>query len=165
MNYKEKLRKITIGAMLTALAIIIPIQFSFLRIWIPPFSATLASHVPMFISMFISPGVALMVGLGSTIGFFLTAPAVVAARAASHIAAGFLGALLIKNGKSMFTAFSLTLPVHAIIEVLVVIPFGYTAYNAIVVVGIGTAIHHTMDACIAASVIYAIKPIMSFAKR
>lgn len=160
MKYKEKLREMTIGALLTALSIVIPVQFGFLKIWIPPFSATLASHVPMFISMLISPSVALMVGVGSTLGFLLTTPTVVAARAASHIAVGFWGAYLIKSGRSMFVAFALTMPLHAVIEALIVIPFGFTAYSAIVVVGLGTAIHHLADAFIAASIIFALKPVL-----
>lgn len=162
-----KLREITTGAVLTALAIIIPIQFGFLKIVIPPFSATLASHVPMFIAMVINPAVAVMVGIGSVIGFLLTMPLYVAARAASHIVVGFVGALLIKRGKSMMTAFALTLPIHAVLEAIAVIPFGFTAYNILVVVGIGTAIHHCVDAAIATSVIYALKPLgkFSLAKR
>jgi ABC-type sugar transport system substrate-binding protein len=101
-----KLREITTGAVLTALAIIIPIQLGFLKIIIPPFTATLASHVPMFIAMVINPTVAVMVGVGSTIGFLLTAPLYVAARAASHIIVGLVGAVLIKKGKPMTAAFA-----------------------------------------------------------
>lgn len=158
-----KLRQITTGAVLTALAIIIPIQFVFLKVVIPPFTATLASHVPMFISMLISPPVAVMVGVGSVIGFLFTAPLYVAARAASHIVVGLVGAIMIKRGKSMAMAFALTIPIHAIIEALAVIPFGWTASAILVTVGLGTAIHHAIDAAIAASIIYAINPIFKFA--
>lgn len=162
-----KLREITTGAVLTALAIIIPIQFGFLKINIPPFSATLAAHVPMFVAMVINPTVAVMVGIGSVIGFLITMPLYVAARAASHIVVGFIGAVLIRRGKSMVAAFALTLPIHAVLEAVAVIPFGFTAYNVLVVVGIGTAIHHCADAAIASAVIYALKPVrrFSFAKR
>ena len=66
-----KTRDLVTGALLTALALIIPIFFgSYLRIYIPPFSATLASHVPTMIAFLISPAVAIMVGLGSSLGFF-----------------------------------------------------------------------------------------------
>lgn len=162
-----KIRELTIGALLTALAIIIPIQFSFLRIIVGPFTATLASHVPMFISMLINPAIALMVGAGSAIGFLLTAPTVVAARAATHIIVGFVGAVLIKKGMSIVPAFAIALPVHAILEALVVIPFGWTAYNILVVVGLGSAIHHAVDATIATAIIYTLSPYMklNFAKR
>lgn len=162
-----KLREMTAGAVLTALAIIIPIEFGFLKINIPPFSATLASHVPMFLSMFISPAAAVMVGVGSVIGFFFTTPPYIVARAASHIIVGLIGALLIKRGKSMVTAFAITVPIHAALEALAVIPFGWTAYQVLVGVGVGTAIHHSVDAAIAASVIMLLKPskIFNFAGR
>ncbi|HBM79670.1 MAG: ECF transporter S component [Clostridiales bacterium] len=162
-----KLKELTIGAMLTALAIIIPIQFSFLRIVIPPFSATLAAHVPMLLSMLISPPVALMVGVGSTIGFLLSSPVYVAARAASHIVAGYVGAVMIKHGKPAIVAYALTLPIHAVLEVLAVIPFGWTAYKVLVVVGAGTVIHHIVDSAIALSLAYALQPFLKpgFARR
>jgi len=155
-----KLRELTIGAVLTALAIIIPIQFGFLKIIIPPFSATLASHVPMFIAMLISPTVALLVGIGSTIGFLMTSPIYIAARAATHIVVGFVGAVLIKKGVSKHFAFAITLPLHAVLEAIAVIPFGYTMYKVLVVVGLGTAIHHAADAIIAISIIYILNPYM-----
>jgi niacin transporter len=58
----------------------------------------------------------------------------------------------------MVTAFAVTLPIHAAIESLVVIPFGWTAYKILVAVGLGTAIHHAVDATIAASILYLLKP-------
>lgn len=154
-----KLKEITIGAVLTAMAIIIPIQFGFLRIIAGPFTATLASHVPMFVAMVINPTVAVMVGAGSTIGFLLTAPAVVAARAASHIVVGLVGAILIKRGKPMLATFAVAAPIHAALEALAVIPFGWTAYSVLVVTGVGTLIHHMVDAAIATSVIYLLNPL------
>lgn len=162
-----KVRELTIGGLLTALAIVIPIEFGFLKVIVGPFTATLTSHVPMFISMLISPTIALFVGIGSTIGFLMTAPTVVAARAASHIIVGFTGAVLIKRGMPMAKAFALTAPIHAIIEALVVIPFGWTAYSVLITVGLGTAIHHTVDAVIASSIIYALNPYLklNLAKR
>jgi niacin transporter len=65
-----KIRQMVYAGLLTAIAIIIPIQFGFLRIIIPPFTATLAAHVPMMLAMLISPPVAAVVGIGSTIGFY-----------------------------------------------------------------------------------------------
>ena len=65
-----KTKEIVIGAMLTAFSILIPVAFgNYLRILIPPFSATLASHVPVMIAMMISPAVAIIVGVGSGLGF------------------------------------------------------------------------------------------------
>ena len=155
-----KTKELTLGAVLTALSIIIPIAFTPFKVILGPFTATLTSHVPLFLSMLINPTVALMVGIGSTIGFLLTAPAVIAARASSHIVVGFVGAVIIKKGFSTVTAFAVTLPIHAIIEALVVIPFGFTAYKVLVVVGLGTAIHHAVDATIATSVIYLLTPFL-----
>ena len=57
-------KKITIAALLTASAIIIPFVV-FLKVIIPPFTATLGSHAPMFIAMVLGPEIAVMVGLGS----------------------------------------------------------------------------------------------------
>jgi niacin transporter len=68
---KNNVKKLTLAGLLTAFAIIIPIVFgSFLRIQIPPFSATLFSHVPMFLAMLIAPEVAVIVGIGSALGLF-----------------------------------------------------------------------------------------------
>ena len=47
----NKIRQMVYAGLLTALAIIIPIQFGFLKIIIPPFTATLAAHVPMMLAM------------------------------------------------------------------------------------------------------------------
>ncbi len=146
-----KARQIVQGALLTSLAIIIPISFGgYLRVYIPPFSATLVSHVPVFLSMLISPLVAFFVGVGSTLGFLLVLGPVIAARAAVHIVVATAGAYLIHKGKYSFAAaLFLVLPLHALGEALIVIPFGFSLYDAGVVVGIGTALHHIVDAFIA----------------
>lgn len=88
----NKVKQMVYAGLLTALAIIIPIQFSFLKIFVPPaFTATLAAHVPMMLSMLISPFVAVIVGIGSTLGFAITGlPIVVVARAATHIIVGYI---------------------------------------------------------------------------
>ena len=145
-----KTRDLVTGALLTALALIIPIFFgSYLRIYIPPFSATLASHVPTMIAFLISPAVAIMVGLGSSLGFLIMMGPVVAARAFIHVFFGLAGALLVKKGFSFEKALIATAPIHAIGEVLVVLPFGFTFNQALVMVGIGTLLHHTLDVVVA----------------
>ncbi|MDP3486359.1 MAG: ECF transporter S component, partial [Bacillota bacterium] len=69
MNTKELLY----GALLTALALMIPLLFrGWLQIVIPPFTATLGSHVPVMLAMFVSPLVAALVGVGSAVGFLIT---------------------------------------------------------------------------------------------
>ena len=143
-----KTRDLVIGALLTALALIIPIFFgSYLRIYIPPFSATLASHVPTMIAFLISPAVAIMVGLGSSLGFLIMMGPVVAAE---HLFTYFwtAGALLVKKGFHLKKPFA-TAPIHAIGEVLVVLPFGFTFNQALIMVGIGTLLHHTLDGVVA----------------
>ena len=145
MENSNKIKKMVFAAVLTAIAIIIPTQFGFLKITLPPFTATIASHVPMFLAMLVSPAVAAFVGLGSALGFFITSDPVVAARASMHIIVGFVGALIITKNKSFTKAIAFTAPIHGILEGLVVIPFGYSVYQFIVVVAIGTTLHHIVD--------------------
>lgn len=160
----NNIKKLTYTAMLTALAIIIPLAFGFLKIVIGPFSATLASHVPMFIAMLLGPLPAAMVGIGSALGFLVSAPAVVAARAFMHTFVGALGGVLIKKGVPFGKVVAITAPVHAGLEALVVIPFGYTMFKVLVVVGIGSLIHHMADGIIAFAVIKALSKSFNFAK-
>ncbi len=61
-------RNLTITALLMALAIMIPIMMP-LKVVIPPASYTLASHVPIFLAMFLSRKMAACVVIGSTLGF------------------------------------------------------------------------------------------------
>lgn len=147
----NKVRQMTYAALLIGLAIIIPLQFGFLRIYYPPFSATVASHVPMFISMLISPMVAVVVGVGSGIGFLLagTDPAIVA-RAFTHIIVGYIGALIIMKSQNYKKAALITAPVHGIAEAIAVIPFiGFNIYYLLVVVLVFSMVHHLVDSAIA----------------
>ncbi len=142
-------RQLTLGAVLTALALVIPFAFGFLRIFIPPaFTMTLASHVPSMLAMFISPAVAGIVGLGSALGFTFALAPVIGMRAAIHIIWGVWGAILFRKGMDPKLVLALMLPLHALGEALVVLPFGYELQQALVVVGIGTAIHHVLDSII-----------------
>jgi len=161
MESREKIRKMVFAAVLTAIAIIIPTQFGFLKITIGPFTATIASHVPMFLAMLISPSVAIFVGLGSALGFFITTPLVVAARAAMHIVVGFVGALIINKDKDFKKAILFTAPIHGILEGLIVIPFGFSAYQFVLVVVVGTIIHHLVDGAIS----YALANALAKARR
>lgn len=144
-----KVKEMIIAALLIALAIIIPIQFGFLKIIVGPFTATIASHVPMFIAMLISPMVAIAVGVGSGIGFLLSGmPMHVVFRAFTHIIVGFIGAKIIKKRKNLKEAIIVTAPIHGVLEGLAIIPFGFSMYQVIVVTIIGTIIHHTIDGII-----------------
>lgn len=146
INTKELLY----GALLTALALMIPLFFrGWLQVVIPPFSATLGSHVPVMLAMFVSPLTAALVGVGSTFGFLITLGPIVAARAAIHIIFPAVGSVLLRKGYKPALALLLVAPIHAVGESLVVVPFGFTAYSALVVVGLGTLLHHCADAAIA----------------
>ena len=137
------------GSLLTAFSLLIPLAFgSYLRIVIPPFTATLASHVPVMLSMLINPMVAFLVGFGSTVGFLIAAGPIIAARASIHIVYAVFGALLIRRGYSFKIAILLTMPFHALGEALIVIPFGFTLLHGLYVVGVGTALHHLADGAI-----------------
>lgn len=164
----NKTKSIVIGALLTALAIIIPVFFGgYLKIYIPPFSATLASHLPTMISFLINPFTAVMVGIGSSLGFLLIMGPVVAARAFIHVFFGFAGAYFVKRGIPFWKALLLTLPIHALGEALIVLPFGFDLYTAFIVVGIGTVIHHLLDSVVAVSLVKAVSklPLLSFAPK
>lgn len=146
-----KTRELTIGALLSAMALLIPLAFgSFLMISIPPFTATIMSHVPLFLAMLVSPMVAVMVGLVSALGFLIKLGPVIALRALMHAVVGYIGATAIKKGYNYTYALGISMPFHALLEGIVVIPFyGFNIYKIFVVVALGTAIHHTIDSVIA----------------
>lgn len=141
-------KKLTLSALLTSLAILIPFAV-FFKVIIPPFSATIGSHVPMFLSMLLGPEVAIMVGLGSTLGFFLNLGPVVGARAFMHVFVGVIGAKLIQKGMSFGKVSFFTAPIHGLLEALIVIPFiGFDIYNLLIITAVGTMLHHGADAFI-----------------
>lgn len=157
----NKIRQMVYAGLLIALAIIIPIQFGILRIVIPPYyTATLAAHVPMMLSMLISPFVAVVVGIGSTIGFLMAGlPLPVVARAATHIIVGYVGAIMILKYKSYVKAVAVTAPIHGILEALVTIPFvgfGPAVYISLITTVVGAIIHHTADGIIAYAIVKAV---------
>lgn len=167
MQKTSSVKQITIAALLTAVGIVIPLISPF-RLVLEPASFTLASHVPIFLAMFISPGTAAAVAAGSALGFFLTYPPVVGLRAASHIIFVLVGAFLLKKYPSILTKPATLLPfalfisiLHAVCELGVVTAFytlgtaspayyenGYF-YSVFVLVGVGTVIHSMVDFFIA----------------
>lgn len=146
----NKVRQMVYASLLTALAIIIPIQFGFLKVYIPPFSATIASHVPMFIAILISPMVAIVTGIGSTLGFLIAGmPMPIVLRAATHIIVGYAGAKFIQKNKSYLKMSLFTSVIHGGLEALVVIPFiGFDIYQLLIVTGVGAILHHFVDSSI-----------------
>ncbi|PHV70519.1 hypothetical protein CS063_10205 [Sporanaerobium hydrogeniformans] len=148
-----------VAAMLCAIGIMIP-MISPIKVIIEPASFTLASHVAIFIALFISPMTALFVALGTTAGFFLAGfPPQVVLRALSHVLFAVGGALyLAKRPETMskpvnMTVFGMILAViHAVSEVLIVLPFymsgtasSNTWYVLFGLVGLGTVVHSMID--------------------
>lgn len=152
----KNVKSMTYCAILIALAILIPNIFAFARVTIGPVTATLASHVPMFISMFLGPVEAVFVGIGSVVGFGMNGvPTPVVLRASVHIVVGFVGAYMLKKDKSYLKAVIVTLPIHAILEAVIIIPVvGFTSVNWLVL-GV-TALHHVVDAFISAPIVRAL---------
>jgi niacin transporter len=152
------------------MGIIIPMVMP--RITVGPASFTLASHVPVFMAMFISPAVAIAVSLGTGFGFFLSATPIIALRALSHLLFAVLGAFILQkypyllaNKQKKFTLvngrlqlFNLVIAlVHSAAELLVVSAFytmgnlpgtyytqGYM-YSVFLLMGIGGIIHSLVD--------------------
>ncbi len=166
---KHSVRTLTISALLIGMGVIIPMVMP--KIMIPPASFTLASHVPLFIALFFSPGVAIAVALGTTFGFFLSTPIIIALRALSHLIFAVIGAwylqknprIVLKNGQVTllnwrFQSFNLVIGViHSIAEMLVVSAFFFMGnmpetyysegyfYTVFVLMGIGGLIHSLVD--------------------
>lgn len=168
MKRNTKLYQLVASALLCAIGIVIP-MFSPVKLVIPPASFTLASHVPIFIAMFLAPGVAASVALITTVGFFLGGfPIVIVMRAATHLLFALVGALVLKSrpgllddrAKMLLFAFLISL-LHAAAEVFVVIPFYFgnsmgEAYytqgffvSVILLVGVGSVVHSMVDFYIA----------------
>ncbi|MGX8700399.1 hypothetical protein [Caproiciproducens sp.] len=162
-NRETKLISMVIAALLCAIGIIIPMFAP--KIILEPASFTLASHVPIFIALFISPPVAAAVSVGTAFGFFFAGfPIVVVLRAFSHLFFALTGAFLLKRKEDMLasvgtaTMFGLLLAlIHAVSEVTVVtlfyfgnnMPKNYYAngyfMSVILLVGVGTIVHSMID--------------------
>lgn len=159
------LQRLCAGGLLIALGVVIP-MFSPVKIIIPPAASfTLASHVPIFLAMFISPAVAAAVAVGTTLGFFLGGfPLVIVLRAATHLVFATVGAFLLRRRPSLVFSlwssqlFSLLIGlIHAVCEVLVVALFylggaaAETAYqqgffvSVVLLVGAGSVVHSMVD--------------------
>jgi len=147
------------ASILTSIGIMIP-MFSPIRIVIEPASYTLASHVVIFLAMFISPGVAVMVTLGTSIGFFLGGfPIIIVLRACSHIVFVIIGSLYLQKIDKFAISgiklriFSFVLALfHAVAEFIVVLLFWFgidtpnmTIANMLILVGLGTIMHSMVD--------------------
>ncbi len=154
-------KNLVLTALLIAIGILIPMVFVGppFKIVVGPYSATLMAHVPVFIAMFISPATAVLTAVGTTLGFFFTAPLVVATRAATHLIFALLGAYMIKKRWNAIFVCLLTGILHSVFESLVVWVFfsvglsapatGYSVPAMIYITAIGTFLHHIADFVIA----------------
>ncbi|MGL4913357.1 MAG: hypothetical protein ACRC3Y_13100, partial [Romboutsia sp.] len=130
MNSKLNTKAVVLSALLCAMGIIIP-MFSPIKIILEPASFTLASHVAIFIAMFISPSTALFVTVGTTLGFLLGGfPITVVLRALSHVVFVSIGSIYLSKNRSTINNMKSSLGysfviglIHAVSEVLIVIPF------------------------------------------
>lgn len=150
-NSLISIKKLTYTALFTAMSVVIALTVP--KVIIPPFTATLTAHVPMFLAMFLGPVPAILVGLGSAFGFFIALGPVVATRALSHVFVGLVGAIMLKKKMSFKMVILLTAPIHGMLEAIFVIPFGFTMYKILVTIGVGTVIHHFIDGAIALTLI------------
>lgn len=165
----NSVKHLTISALLIGLGVLIPMVMP--KVIIPPASFTLASHVPVFIAMFFSPGMAVAVVLGTAFGFFISTSPIIALRALSHLVFAVIGArylqkhpeLVFKNGQftlanGKFQLFNLIIGIiHSAVEMVVVSVFyfmgnmpdtyysqGYI-YTVFILMGIGGVIHSLVD--------------------
>lgn len=163
MKQNDKTKLMAITSLLCAIGIIIPLVAP--KFVLEPASFTLASHVPVFIAMFISPTVAIFVALITGFGFFFAGfPIVVVLRALSHIIFAAIGGFLLKKNSDYLNTvksrgvFSFLISMlHAICEVTVVTVFyfgnnmsslyyeqGYLL-SVMALVGVGTLLHSIID--------------------
>ncbi len=165
MEHKN-IYQLVLAGVLCAIGLVVPMVMP--KVIIGPMSFTLGAHAAIFLAMFISPKVAAAVCLGTTMGFFVTTPLIIAARAATHIIFALVSALIIRRYPNIMESFvagiglNLGLAVlHALGEVLVVAPFFFSGYmftqeqlsngfvmSVIVLVGAGTVLHSVMDCSI-----------------
>lgn len=152
-------KTIALTAILTAFGILIPLMMP-VKIVIGPASFTLASHVPIFLAIFISTPIAIMVTLGTALGFlFAGFPIVIVLRALSHILFAIIGATMIQKSSNwvekplntLLLALFLNL-LHGLAEFLIV--YGLTMTNTIslnyiksliLLIGFGSLVHGILD--------------------
>lgn len=167
MNRNQNVFRLTMAALLVAIGILIPMFMPFpFKIYIPPMSFTLASHVAIFIAMFLSPVIGFAVAVGTTIGFVFSGfPLDVWLRALSHVVWAVLGAMWLKKHPDILykpvpsLLFCVIVGVvHAALELGVVFGLFFGGFTGMVekfessgfltiflLVGLGTFLHSTVD--------------------
>ncbi len=175
-NQTNKIKSMTIAALLSAIGIMIPMFLPF-KIIIEPASFTLASHVPIFIAMFISPLVSVFVAIVTAFGFLMAGvfPPVVVFRALTHIIFALIGAFILKKNNNILLSLKTSIPfvlgisiIHAVFEVIVSTAFYFTGQstaNYVVVVlglvGAGTVIHSSVDFILASLIWIPLQQVIS----
>lgn len=163
---KFSAKDIAIAALLTALSILIPLLMPFKIVLEPIFSATLASHVPGILSMFVGPFAVVGTAIGSAIGFSICGLGPwVAARAFLHLLFGLIGYKMLQKNYNILLIVVMTGITHALSEMLVgliSLPFIATPnsgalFYIIVTIGLGTLIHHLIDFAVSLIVLGALK--------
>ena len=183
MNRNYTIYRLVLAALLVAIGIIIPMTFP--KITLPLMSFTLASHVAIFLAIFLSPSTAVIVSLGTTLGFFLSGlPLEVTLRALSHVVFALVASIWIKKRpttlqhKGEATVFCIvTNLIHAVMELIVisalflggfqrvVANFSEAGYLAIfLLVGVGTLVHGSIDFIISFLVWQPLKKVPGLAK-
>lgn len=161
---RNSVKDITIAALLTALALAIPLFMPIKLVLEPIFSATFASHVPGILSMFIGPFAVIGTAVGSALGFMQLGPWV-ALRALSHMIFGLCGYKMLSKKWNVWLVLVFTGFLHAAAEMivgLISIPFiaapagGFLKY-IIITIGCGSFIHHCIDFAISLIIFYALK--------
>ena len=175
-NQNQNILMLTISSVLIAVGVIVP-MVSPVRVVIEPASFTLASHVVIFVAMFISVKMAAAVSVGTTVGFFLGGfPLVVVLRAATHLIFATLGAFYLhKVTKNKLSAVSLRIfsffigVIHGVCELIVVTFFYFGGrvtpahfeqgffMSVFLLVGVGSVIHSMIDFEIARIVVFPLK--------
>ncbi len=163
MKTNQKIKTMVIAALLCGIGIAIPMFMP--KVVLGPMSFTLASHVPVFLAVFISPPVAAVVSVITGFGFLMAGfPIVIVLRAFSHLGFALVGALLLKKRPETLCSVggtlglgALTAVIHAICEVFVVTAFFFSGamgeasyqqgywYTVFFMVGVGTLIHSSVD--------------------
>ncbi|ALT81252.1 MULTISPECIES: hypothetical protein [Streptococcus] len=160
---RNQTKSLAFTAILLAFGILIPMVMP-VKVVIGPASFTLASHVPVFMAMFISPQVAVLVALGTSLGFlFAGFPIVIVLRAVSHLLFAIVGAVLVQKRPSLLekplSTFFLALFLnflHGLAEFIVVLVLTAGAHTGaayvwslVGLIGFGSLVHGCIDFYIA----------------
>ena len=159
MVKQSQTKSLAFSAILVAFGILIPMVMP-IKVVIGPASFTLASHVPVFMAMFIAPQVTFMVALGTSLGFLLAGfPIVIVLRAVSHLLFAMIGAVLLQrypklldNATSrLLLALGLNL-LHGLAEFVVVLSLTTGSqltmsyvWSLVGLIGLGSMVHGCID--------------------